>query len=421
MSATILFIDDEPNILEGYQRQLRKLFTMETAASGAQALEMLSKSGPYAVIITDMQMPGMNGIELLKQASIIAPNSVRMMLTGNADQQTAAAALNEGRIFRFLTKPCTPETLTAALRAGLAQYKLVTAEKELLEKTLIGSISILVDVLSISDPHTFARGKKLRDCAREVAGPLGYANRWELEIAALLSQIGSLTIPPEILLKERAHIALSPQEQELLARVPESGCNLLAKIPRLETAAQIIRYQHAPYENPAGALEPMAGENLPVGSRLLKILSDLLDLEADSTPRSVAFRILHSRAGWYDSAMLQALNAYYLPSLPSMNVRAAAPDERKVGRRNSSSSKTIASKGQTGQEIVEIPFAELIIGDVLAADVTATDGQLLLRSGSSITEVVIEKLTNYARYKGIHDPIFVVAETEDTTLTKQTI
>ena len=316
MSASILFVDDEPNILAGYQRQLRKLFTVDTAESGAEGLAKLKASGPYAVIISDMQMPGMNGVEFLTQAAGIAPNSVRIMLTGNADQQTATAALNEGRIFRFLNKPCPPETMAQALQAGLAQYKLITAEKELLEKTLTGSIGILVDVLSISHPQMFARGKKLRDCVRETAVALDYRNRWELEVAALLSQIGSLTIPGEILLKGRARMALSPEERDILERAPESGCNLLAKIPRLETVAQIIRYQHKNYNGTGTPIDAVNGEAIPFGARILKVLSDMLDMEADNTPRSMAFRMMRTRHGCYDPVVVETLNTHYNPALP---------------------------------------------------------------------------------------------------------
>ena len=396
MSTSILFVDDEPNILAGYQRQLRKVCAVDTAESGAEGLAKMGANGPYAVIVSDMQMPGMNGVEFLSQAANLAPNSVRIMLTGNADQQTATAALNEGRIFRFLNKPCPPETMALALQAGLAQYKLITAEKELLEKTLTGSIGILVDVLSISHPQMFARGKKLRDCVRETAVALDYRNRWELEVAALLSQIGSLTIPGEILLKERARMALSPEERDILERAPESGCNLLAKIPRLETVAQIIRYQHKNYNGTGMPIDAVNGEAIPFGARILRVLSDMLDLEADNTPRSMAFRMMRSRAGCYDPLVVETLNAHYNPALPPPKPKEPA-QAGKTGR----------GKRAPGDTEEAIYFSQLVIGDVLTSDLLATDGARLLQTGNAITEAVLEKLTNYVRLKGVREPFFV--------------
>src|ERR1039457_2934499 len=161
MSTKILFVDDDANILAGHQRTLRKDFTLDVALGGEQGLVMILTKGPYAVIVADMQMPGMNGIEFLMKAETKAPDTVRMMLTGNADQKTSVDAVNRGHVFRFLTKPCEPETLMQTLNAGLKQYRLITAERELLEKTLHGSIKVLADVLSLIDPLSFGRGESL--------------------------------------------------------------------------------------------------------------------------------------------------------------------------------------------------------------------------------------------------------------------
>ena len=117
----------------------------------------------------------MDGVQFLQEAQRVAPDSVRIMLTGNADQQTAAGAVNEGRIFRFLNKPCTPEDLGHALTAGLEQYRLITAEKELLEKTLGGTIKMLMEILATVDPDLFGRAQALRLNMRALADALGAA------------------------------------------------------------------------------------------------------------------------------------------------------------------------------------------------------------------------------------------------------
>ena len=122
MSRRILLVDDEVNVLQGYQRALRKRFELDVANSGAEALEKIASGGPYAVIVSDMRMPEMNGVELLTAVKQKAPETVRMMLTGNSDQQTAIDAINKGDIFRFLNKPCSKEEFAAALSAGLTLY-----------------------------------------------------------------------------------------------------------------------------------------------------------------------------------------------------------------------------------------------------------------------------------------------------------
>ena len=160
MTEKILCVDDEPNVLQACRRQLRKRFHIETADGGEQALQAIAGQDPYAVIVSDMRMPGMDGIQFLARAKELTPNSVRIMLTGNSDQQTAIEAVNEGNIFRFLTKPCPAESLAKAIAAGVEQYRLVTAEKELLEKTLRGSIKVLTEVLSLVNPTAFGRAAR---------------------------------------------------------------------------------------------------------------------------------------------------------------------------------------------------------------------------------------------------------------------
>jgi signal transduction histidine kinase len=146
MSEKILCVDDEPNILEAYQRALRREFEIEIALGGEQGLAAVESRGPFAVIVSDMRMPGMDGVQFLSKVKEKAPDSIRIMLTGYADQHTAIEAVNEGNIFRFLTKPCPPEVLAKALGAGIQQYRLAMAEKNLLEWMLSGNIPMMKDL-----------------------------------------------------------------------------------------------------------------------------------------------------------------------------------------------------------------------------------------------------------------------------------
>jgi len=124
MSEKILFVDDEVNILDGLRRTLRGKFDVDTAVSGAEALAMIRSNGPYAVVVADMRMPGMNGIELLSTLHSQGSQSVRIMLTGNADRATAVDAVEKGHVFHFLSKPCSEEAMTRALQASLDLYRL---------------------------------------------------------------------------------------------------------------------------------------------------------------------------------------------------------------------------------------------------------------------------------------------------------
>jgi len=129
MAEKILLVDDDNLILDGYRRSLSRDFSIDTALGGQEALKLAADGGPYAIVVSDMRMPGMDGVEFLTRIKTLSPDTIRVMLTGNADVETAVHAINEGSIFRFLNKPCSKELMGKTLTAGLLQYRLVTAEK----------------------------------------------------------------------------------------------------------------------------------------------------------------------------------------------------------------------------------------------------------------------------------------------------
>ena len=333
MSTKILCVDDEPNILSGYQRSLRKQFEIETAPGGAEALAKIEENGPYAVLVTDMRMPGMDGIQFLQEAQRVAPDSVRIMLTGNADQQTAAGAVNEGRIFRFLNKPCSPEDLGHALTAGLEQYRLITAEKELLEKTLGGTIKMLMEILATVDPDLFGRAQALRLNMRALADALSASG-----LVAPSGLLAAGTRGPagprrhghrpalHVAGKARQGQALTEAESKIWQRVPETSYTLLRNIPRLEPVAQIVRFQHKHFDGGGVPDGPVCGALIPLGARMLKVLLDLAEIEAGRVPRPAAFTLMQRQAKRYDPEVLAAARLVSDRGRPAAPRAALDPD-----------------------------------------------------------------------------------------------
>ena len=380
MNDRILCVDDDASVLAAYQRILRKEYTVDVANGGEEALRLIGAQGPYAVILSDMRMPRMDGIRLLTQVKDEHPLSVRIMLTGDGDQGTAIQAVNEGRIFRFLTKPCPPDVLGKALAAGVRQYRLQTAERELLDRTLGGCVRMLTELLSLSDPETFARARNLRDRIHLVAKHMGQGDAWEIETAALLAPIGAATIPPVVLLKSRLGRALSEAEGEMVSRVPRVGYKLLASIPRLEGVALIVLHQNRDFAGSGSPPEEASGAAIPIGARILRVLSDLSRMESDGLAVDQAIAKLASQAGRYDPAVLAAVGAC-LPGY--MKIRELVVQQRRVGVR------------------------DLRIGQVLRSDVRTVDGKLLLSAGHTISEALLERLENTARIDGVAEPITV--------------
>ncbi len=166
------------------------------------------------------------------------------MLTGDADVHSAVSAVNEGSIFRFLTKPCNKDTLGKALTAGLMQYRLLTAEKDLLENTLQGSIQVLTEVLSLVNPAAFGRALRVRRYIHQVATRMALASPWRFEVAAMMSQLGCVTLHPETIEAVYAGRTLPPDEQKRFDAHPGVARDLLSKIPRMEPIAWMIAHQN---------------------------------------------------------------------------------------------------------------------------------------------------------------------------------
>lgn len=115
MNSRIVCVDDEPRILKGLRRRIGRDYDVSTAESGAEALALMKEEEPFQVVVSDMRMPGMTGAQFLAQVRTEYPDTVRILLTGQSDLNDAIAAVNEGNIFRFLSKPCPPEVLMPAL------------------------------------------------------------------------------------------------------------------------------------------------------------------------------------------------------------------------------------------------------------------------------------------------------------------
>jgi response regulator RpfG family c-di-GMP phosphodiesterase len=307
MSERILLVDDDPNLLAGCRRNLHGKFDVTTAEGGQKALNTLAQDGPFAVILADMRMPGIDGVQLLARVRETSPDTVRMMLTGNADLESAAQAVNEGQIFRFLTKPCPPELLIKSLQAGIKQYRLVTAEKQLLEQTLRGSVHVLTDIISMIKPKAFGRASRIRRCVLQIVDKLGLENRWQFEIAAMLSQLGCVSLPDEVLNKYYAGVELEVCERQLYDQHPETAAQLIEKIPRLQNVAKIISLQSG--DAPIDPGEPGADVDSEIawGAAILRVALEFDRLIVHGMKPELALGMLKNETTHYHPEIVNAL------------------------------------------------------------------------------------------------------------------
>lgn len=377
----VLIVDDDTNLLAGLKRHLHKYFDVSTAEGGEQALDLVKSDGPFAVTVCDMRMPGMNGIEVLAAVKKLAPDTVRIMLTGHADELTSTRAVNEGAIFRFFTKPCPPETLAKGIEAGIEQYRLVTAERELLSGTFSGAVKVLTDVLSIVDPQGFGRSSKVHGWAHGVAAHLDLPRPWQLEIAAMLSRIGQVAVPPELLAKKRADEPLTEVEEDIIARVPETGRNLIENIPRMKGIAEMVYYQDKGFDGSGFPKDGVSGKDLPLGSRVLKVLNDLARVTPGPFPSSTAFSKIELDRERYDPKILVAVREFF-----------------KTQKKHPTEQNAIVD---------ELPVSLLRAGYVLETDLKLQNGGLYLAAGSRLSQTHVEHIRNLSNLQRFKEPVRV--------------
>ena len=376
MTKRILFVDDEPRILQALERQLGGMFEVQTAPGPEQGLRSLVQNGPFAVVVSDFRMPGMNGIQFLSEVKRVNADTIRVMLTGQADLNTAIAAVNEGSIFRFLTKPCPTEALTAALDSAVEQHRLITSERELLEKTLSGSIKVLTEVLSLVNPGAFSRACLVRKYAAHIATYLKLRNIWECELAAMLCQLGYITVPQQVLDKVAAHEKLNPDERAVFSAHPAVAERLLENIPRLEKAAHMIRNQSsAPTIEERSEGLFAAPDGVTMGTAILRTALEFDHLASAGKPRRDALAQMR-QSGLFHPRLLDALET---------------ADVQGVQRK-----------------VLMLRVSELNTTMIANQDICTSNGVLLLPKGEDLTVPMIEKLRGFARTVGIPQPLSVL-------------
>ncbi|MBL3527669.1 MAG: response regulator [gamma proteobacterium endosymbiont of Lamellibrachia anaximandri] len=376
LNDKILLVDDDRNLLDAFKRQFRKKLNLVTATSGADGIQAVRDDGSFAVAISDMQMPNMDGIEFLSKVRQIAPNTVRIMLTGNANLNVAIDAINEGNIFRFLNKPVETDTLYKAITDGVRQYRLVTAEKILITKTLKGAVDLLTDILSLVNPTSFSQASRIKRHVRTMVKHLSLEDSWNYELAAMLSQLGCITLPAELLDKLNTGKELSDTERSMVQGHPQIAGRLLKHIPRLETVATMVEHQADEGSTVAFKEKLNQGEKGVMGGQLLKVAIAFDNLLNHGETEKEALALLKDLPQVYDPALVKAL--------------AAGDDD------------SMAVK------VMKLPISRLAPEMILDQNILSHGEILLVAKGQELSQAVILRLQASEKNEIITGPIQVV-------------
>ncbi len=370
----ILFVDDEPDLLSSFKRQFRKKAHIYTATGGQEALDLMAVESEFAVIVSDMRMPNMSGAEFLEKAKGISPNSIRILLTGQTDLNSAMTAINKGQIFSFLTKPCPNEVLQETLINAVRQYRLVHSEKELLEKTVKGSIELLSELLAMVKPSIFSNFNRIKKYILHMATELGEIDTWDFEVAGMLYSLGYFTLPDELLEKALdQQCKLTSKEKNIVQDIPLVSSKLIKHIPRLESIAEMVRL--------SGDLGNLPNKNNSYHKNRIQLGADLLKLALhfDKLLESG-----HNKASAIQ-LMKQDLNIYsdLIEKLATLDI----DDELE------------------GKNIRTVDVDDLLPGMILMEYLRTDGGSTLLAKGTELTEALLIRIKLYTKNQKITRPL----------------
>lgn len=411
--ATLLFVDDETSILAA----LRRLFRMQgyrilQAESGREGLRLL-ESEEVDLVVSDMRMPEMDGAAFLKIVRERWPNVMRILLTGYADITSTVAAINQGEVYRYISKPWDDNEIVSIVREALGRQRLEAENRRLqaltqrqneelrllnasleqkvaertqelrrtlglleqahgdLKKNFLTTVQVFSGIVELRSGPAGGRlaghGRRVADLARNIAQRLHLdeAETQNVVLAGLLHDIGKLGLPDELLLRPFNNLGAENRAQ--VVKHPLIGQNILMAVPRLSEAAKFVRSHHECFDG-SGYPDGLTGMAIPQGGRILAVANDFDALQIGTLvqrplkPEEALGFIVDNRGKRYDPAAVDALAAM------------------------------LAESGKRG--VVETPVRPLhaVAGTVLNRDLQHPDGYLLLARGSVLSRDIITQL-----------------------------
>lgn len=424
----VLLVDDEENILNSLRRLLRgQPYDLVMANGGAQALQLFEEQ-PFDLVVSDARMPGMDGATLLAEIHKRSPQCMSILLTGYADIQTITTAINEGQIYRYLSKPWNDEELMLAIRQALAfqfaerererlqqltqeQNKQLAALNESLEKRvqartaelqqtadmldlaydeLRRSYVLSTEVFSLLVNQRLPREKQtnqqiiaiIRAFASDMGMPEDQAR--DLSMAAALYNIGKLSLPDSILVSPAD--LMHGKDRDLYRRYPAQSESVLMALEPLHDAAKLIRHHQERWDG-SGFPDHLRGNDIPLGSRMLKLAVDFVELQCGLVlerrlNRDEALLLIGKYAGrLYDPELIERFTHICASVMPDITL--GDPLVRAVDTR------------------------QLEPGMVLARNLHADNGMLLLNEGKVLSELLIRKLIAFEGIESASYTLFV--------------
>lgn len=379
MLSTVLFIDDDINLLNSFKRLMNDEFNVVTAQAPETGLQIMEHDGPFAIIVSDMKMPGLSGVEVLSCAHKINPDTVRVLLTGFTEHQCAIDAVNIGKVNKFLTKPCDLDTMSSVLRAGIRQYQSTLSEKELLGRTYNGIINVLSQILAIVNPVAQSKANRLKQYCRHITDEIHLEEKFIVEVAAMLSQLGCITISQETLERYEYGGTLDENELQQIKKNNILVQKLLMNIPMFEDIAEILALSDKQIHKSDSSSRDYKQHNLKLSGKILQVANGIDRYITSGVSPLDAISLLKDDIHFNDNELVDSLNTY------DFNIK--------------------------NMIRMYVCANELNTKMIIDSDIYSTNGVLLVKKGQSVTYQILSSLKNFSRNVGITEPFAVLTPT----------
>ncbi len=300
MQYKILFVDDETANLRLLERLFRSSYSVLTASSGDEAVDLL-ETHDVALIISDQRMPGMTGIEFLKRASELRPQTVRIMLTGYTDAESLVEAINSGVVYKYVTKPWINEDLHSTVKRALQHYETMKAQRQLqlhnerlqtkIRAMRDSFVGVIGEMLDLKDPQARNHAQRTRDYSLQIGKTLKLdpAELDQLSLEAFLHEAADFRIPSHILFKEGSP---TPLEQRIIEQSFQLGLQMLESVPEFENLVEVLKHNHENYDG-SGFPYGFSRDQIPLHAQIIAVANayDVMTL-----PRLPQTRMSHDQA-----------------------------------------------------------------------------------------------------------------------------
>jgi response regulator RpfG family c-di-GMP phosphodiesterase len=351
------------------------------AATARETMEKLAKHGPFGVLVAELRVPGMSGVDLLNAVRQNFPDTGRLLVVNADDRESAIEAINRAHVHAFFVEPFSSVVFADAVWAGVTEHQRTLHERAVMLQTAEGIVQLLSGLVHplIPIPPLSEAAQRMRDRVRFVAQAMKLPTVADLEAAALLSRVGLAAVPRHILEKILTHEKLSVADHEFLARLPDVGLRLVEHQPRFAGVAEIFRHQGADPGPMIVRDDGLREHRVPLAARILRAVVDLQLHENAGLTAAGALAEMRKQSVHYDTTVLKAFELLFAGQFPNAN-----------------------------GTFEECMVADLIVGSVLATEAVSDEGVPLVSAGTTITSQVLERLRNFADLGEIVEPLYVI-------------